>query len=32
VKAVFLMELKGLEGRKKIQGYDVEAIIAYPGA
>jgi len=32
VKAVFLMELKGLEGRKKIQGYDVEAIITYPGA
>ena len=32
VKAVFLMELKGLEGRKKMQGYDVEAIIEYAGA
>lgn len=32
VKAVFLMELKGLEGRKKMQGYDVTAIIEYPGA
>ena len=31
VKAVFLIELKGLEGRKKIQGYNVEAIIEYPG-
>ena len=31
VKAVFLMELEGLEGRKKLEGYDVETVIAYPG-
>ena len=31
VKTVFLMELEGLEGRKKIAGYDVETVIAYPG-
>lgn len=31
VKAVFLMELEGLEGRKRLQGYDVETVIAYPG-
>lgn len=31
VKAVFLMELAGLEGRNRLQGYDVESIIAYPG-
>ncbi len=31
VKIVFLMELEGLEGRKKLQGYDVDTVIAYPG-
>ena len=31
VKAVFLMELKGLKGREKMQGYEVEAIVEYPG-
>ena len=31
VKIVFLMELEGLEGRKKLKGYDVETVIAYPG-
>ena len=31
VKSVFLMELEGLEGRKKLEGYDVETVIAYPG-
>lgn len=31
VKIVFLMELQGLNGRDKLAGYDVEAIISYPG-
>ena len=31
VKIVFLMELEGLEGRKKLEGYDVDTVIAYPG-
>ena len=31
VKTVFLMELEGLEGRKKLDGYDVETVIAYHG-
>ena len=31
VKTVFLMELEGLEGRKKLEGYDVDTVIAYPG-
>ena len=31
VKFVCLMELAGLEGRKKLEGYDVEAVIIYPG-
>ena len=31
VKIVFLMELAGLEGRKKLSGYDVEAAITYEG-
>ena len=31
VKAVFLMELEGLEGRKRLEGGDVETVIAYPG-
>ena len=31
VKVIFLMELEGLEGRKKLEGYNVETVIAYPG-
>ena len=31
VKAVFVMELAGLEGRKNLEGYDVESIICYEG-
>ncbi|MGI6020904.1 MAG: adenine phosphoribosyltransferase [Lachnospiraceae bacterium] len=31
VKLVFLMELEGLEGRKLLEGYDVESVISYPG-
>lgn len=31
VKTVFLMELAGLEGRKKLEGYDVDSVIIYPG-
>lgn len=30
-KILFLMELEGLEGRKKLEGYNVETVIAYPG-
>ena len=26
-----LMELEGLEGRKRLEGVDVETVIAYPG-
>ena len=31
VKAVFLMELAGLKGRDRLEGYDVDAVITYPG-
>ena len=31
VKIVFLMELEGLNGRDKLQGYDVDSVIKYPG-
>ena len=31
VKMIFLMELQGLEGRKKLAGYDVESVIKYEG-
>ena len=31
VKILCLMELKGLEGRKKLEKYDVSSIIAYEG-
>ena len=31
VKMVFVMELAGLEGRKKLNGYDVESLIVYLG-
>lgn len=31
VKIVFLMELEGLHGREKLNGYDVESVICYEG-
>ena len=31
VKTVFLMELSGLKGRERLEGYDVDAVITYPG-
>ena len=31
VKSIFLLELKGLEGRKKLKGIDVEAVAQYEG-
>ncbi len=31
VKIVFLMELAGLEGRAKLEGYDVASVICYEG-
>ena len=31
VRMVFVMELAGLEGRKKLGKYDVESLIVYPG-
>ena len=31
VKIVFLMELEGLDGRKKLAKYDVESVIRYEG-
>ncbi len=31
VKMIFLMELKGLNGRDKLQGYDVASVVAYDG-
>ena len=31
VKIVCLMELAGLNGREKLDGYDVDAVISYPG-
>lgn len=31
VKIVFLMELAGLEGRKRLQGKDVESVLCYEG-
>ena len=31
VKIVFLMELAGLEGRKKLEKYDVASVIRYEG-
>ena len=31
VKICFIMELKGLNGREKLEGYDVESLIAYEG-
>jgi adenine phosphoribosyltransferase len=31
VRILFVMELAGLEGRKKLAGYDVESLIIYSG-
>lgn len=31
VKILFLLELKGLNGREKLAGYDVETVVAYDG-
>ncbi len=31
VKVIFLMELAGLEGRKKLSAYDVDSVICYDG-
>lgn len=31
VKIIFLIELEGLKGRDKLKGYNVDAIIKYPG-
>ena len=31
VRMVFVMELAGREGRKKLAGYDVKSLISYPG-
>ena len=31
IRMVFVMELAGLEGRKKLEGYEVESLIVYPG-
>lgn len=32
VACVFLIELKGLNGRAKLEGYNVQSIISYEGA
>ncbi len=31
VRMIFVMELAGLEGRKKLSGYPVDSLIVYPG-
>ena len=31
VKIIFLMELEGLDGRKKLSKYDVASVVKYPG-
>ena len=31
VKICFVMELAGLKGRERLEGYDVDAVITYPG-
>ncbi len=31
VKIIFLMELKGLNGREKLQGYNIDTVIQYEG-
>ncbi len=30
-KCIFLVELEGLEGRKALEGYDVDSVVKYPG-
>ncbi|MBE6525576.1 MAG: adenine phosphoribosyltransferase [Thermoplasmata archaeon] len=32
VKIIFVMELKGLKGRERLSGYDIESLIEYEGA
>lgn len=31
VKVLFVIELAGLNGREKLEGYDVDSVIVYPG-
>lgn len=31
VKLLFLLELAGLEGRKALEGYNVDSVVVYPG-
>nr|MCR5331610.1 adenine phosphoribosyltransferase [Lachnospiraceae bacterium] len=31
VRICFLMELEGLKGRDRLNGYNIESIICYPG-
>ncbi len=31
VRMIFVMELAGLEGRKRLSGYDISSLIVYPG-
>ena len=31
IKIIFLMELKGLNGREKLDGYDIDVVIQYEG-
>ena len=31
IKIIFLMELKGLNGRQKLEGYNIDAVIQYEG-
>jgi adenine phosphoribosyltransferase len=31
VKMLFLLELAGLEGRKRLSKYDVGSVVTYPG-
>ena len=31
VKMLFLIELEGLNGRAKLEGYDVASVVKYPG-
>ena len=31
VKMIFLIELAGLEGRKRLEGYDIGSVVVYEG-
>lgn len=31
VKIVYLLELEGLEGRKRLKGYNIDSVVKYPG-